>query len=262
MKPTILFLFNTSPYASAPWVADGRFNVVHVDYDDTDHAGAHRAVPEGVTHLSIDLSSHMALGAVQWALHTRNMAMPSLVVSFPPCTDLAVSGAKHFARKLEQDPDCQDRAVRMAKLASLFGCPYIVENPVSVLATLWRKPDYYWHPCYYGGWCPEGEHPEFPGIIPPMDAYHKKTGAWVGNGFQRPTPNPVPVVSGDNPGWAKLGGKSARTKYIRSLTPRGWAEAVYRANVNYILPEEYHKNIVDKEYLLAILRETREVSPC
>jgi hypothetical protein len=33
-----------------------------------------------------------------------------------------------------------------------------------------------------------------------------------------------------NPAHQKLGGKSARTKYIRSLTPRGFSQAVFEAN--------------------------------
>jgi hypothetical protein len=37
----------------------------------------------------------------------------------------------------------------------------------------------------------------------------------------------------DNPGWRKLGGKSARTKYIRSLTPR-LARAIYEANAEQL----------------------------
>lgn len=62
------------------------------------------------------------------------------------------------------------------------------------------------------------------------DAYVKKTCLWVGNGFVMPSAAVVTADSGDNPGWAKLGGKSARTKTIRSLTPRGFAKAVYEAN--------------------------------
>lgn len=231
MKPTILFLFNSSTYAMDPWIRDGRFNVVTVDYDDTDHSGAHRATTEGYTRIDLDLSTSFARDAVGFALLGLWLPMPSLVVSFPPCTDLAVSGAKHFARKLEQDPDCQHRAVRMAQLASLFGCPYIVENPISVLSTMWRKPDFIAHPWHYSRYCPQGPHPEFPEVIPEQDRYNKKTCYWTGNGFIQPEAMPQEPIEGSNPGWEKLGGKSARTKYIRSLTPRGWAWAVYVANV-------------------------------
>ena len=235
MRPTILFLFNSSDYAPRPWIDDGGFNVVSVDYDDTDHSGAHREPVEGHTVLNMDLSTDFARDAVGFSLLGLGLDMPSLVVSFAPCTDLAVSGAKHFARKLEHDPQCQHRATKMARLAEQFDCPYMVENPVSVLATMWRKPDTYWHPWEYSLHCPTGKHPEFPDVIPADDWYNKKTGMWCGNGFVVPRKTHDKGPTGDFPGHAKLGGKSARTKYIRSLTPRGFAKAVYEANRDNIL---------------------------
>ena len=65
-----------------------------------------------------------------------------------------------------------------------------------------------------------------------QDRYNKKTGLWCSNGANMPlgiTGDNAPL--GDaNPCHLKLGGKSARTKYIRSLTPRGMAIAIYQAN--------------------------------
>jgi len=250
MKPTILFLFNSSSYAPAPWVADGRFNVVSVDYDTTDHAEAHREPLEGVTQLSIDLSKTWSVEAVKLALMGLGMAMPSLVVSFAPCTDMAVSGAKHFASKLAADPECQNRAARMAQLASKFGCPYIVENPVSILSTLWRKSDVIVQPHRFSGFIgPEEQaHPDFPGLIPDGDRYRKTTCLWLGNGAMAPLVDSRDPLEEGNPGWAKLGGKSARTKYIRSLTPRGLSRAIYAANYQFIL-----QKVVDKGFLTAKL---------
>ena len=48
MKPTILFLFNSSGYAVKPWLDCGLYNCVSVDHDDTDHSGEHR--PHMTTH--------------------------------------------------------------------------------------------------------------------------------------------------------------------------------------------------------------------
>ena len=244
MRPTIVFLFNSSDYMVRPWLDHGGFNCVSVDYSDTDHSGAHREPAEGHTVLNINLSRGEPLFAVQWALEARGMAQPSLVVSFAPCTDMAVSGAAHFKNKLTKDPDCQNRAVRMARLAEQFGCPYMVENPVSVLATKWRKPDMYFHPWQFSYLFDrtdntlEGPHPEFPDVIPDFDWYNKKTCLWTGNGFVLPRKDWVQGPSTVNPGHAKLGGKSARTKYIRSLTPRGFAQAVYEANCEQVLANE------------------------
>jgi hypothetical protein len=232
-KPTILFLFNSSDYAVQPWLDDGRYNVVSVDYDATDHSEAHREPTEGHHKLNIDLcngGSLFARDAVLRALEERNFRPPSFVLSFAPCTDLAVSGAAHFEKKRAKDPLFQHRAVAAAMLASVFWVPYAVENPISVLSTLWRRPNVYWHPCDYAGYCPEGPHPEFPDIIPEQDRYNKKSCLWVGNGFIVPEKRRMEPFRITNPGHEKLGGKSARTKYIRSLTPRGFARAVYEAN--------------------------------
>lgn len=239
MKPTILFLFNSSHYAAEPWLYGGDFNCVSVDYDATDHSGSHRPADRASGHsfLNYDLSQPDAVEYVQWWLERAGFAPPALVISFAPCTDLAVSGARHFAAKRERDPEFQDKAVRLAQLASEFGCPYVVENPVSVLSTMWRKPDMICHPYYFAGYIDPwlSKHPEFPGIIPDRDLYRKKTCLWYGNGFVRPYLWPIEPTENDNPGWAKLGGKSARTKYIRSLTPRGMAHAIYEANAPMVL---------------------------
>ncbi len=237
MRPTILFLFNTSDYAPRPWLDDGRFNVVSVDFDETDHSGAHREPVAGHTVLNIDLSTAFARDAVGFALLGLGMAPPSFVVSFVCCTNLSVAGAKHFASKLARDPECQNRAVRMAKLASEFDCPYMVENPVSILATRWKKPEFTFHPWEYSGHCPEGPHPEFPEVIPANDWYNKRTCLWTGNGFRMPPKTHREGPTEVFPGWSKLGGKSARTKYIRSLTPRGFSYALYAENHRQLLDE-------------------------
>jgi hypothetical protein len=72
----------------------------------------------------------------------------------------------------------------------------------------------------------------WPKHIPNRDAYTKETYLWTGNGFVFPEKKPVePVlIKGSSPQWAKLGGKSLKTKNIRSATPRGFALAVYEAN--------------------------------
>jgi len=158
-------------------------------------------------------------------------------MAFPVCTDMAVSGAAHFAKKAEANPLFQEQAVKHAiDCADLFddlGCPYFVENPVSVLATKWRKSDYRFHPYEYGGYIPYGEaqHPLWPEYIAPQDAYPKKTCLWTGNGFVMPTKVSVEPKKGYSKQHLKLGGKSARTKNIRSATPRGFARAVMEANV-------------------------------
>jgi len=153
---------------------------------------------------------------------------------------MAVSGAAHFKRKAEANPSFQDEAVSYAmwcaKLFNSMHIPYFIENPVSVLATKWRKPDYSFHPYEYGGYIPysEADHPRWPEYIAPFDAYKKKTCLWTGGGFVMPDKVAVDCEGYHGNGYStsmmKLGGKSQRTKDIRSATPRGFATAVYQSN--------------------------------
>ena len=157
-------------------------------------------------------------------------------MAFPVCTDLAVSGAAHFKAKAERDPEFQIKASNHARwCASLFdalGVPYFIENPVSRLSTLWRKPNYTFHPYEYGEYIPdaEAEHPRWPDYIAPKDAYTKKTCLWTGGNFRMPHRLPTCKPTGYSTQHLKLGGKSQRTKDIRSATPRGFARAVYEFN--------------------------------
>ena len=170
---------------------------------------------------------------------SRGWKEPQVVfgMAFPVCTDLAVSGAAHFERKRKADPEFQIRASNHARwCASLFEAldiPYFIENPVSRLATLWRKPNYLFHPYEYGEYIPdaEAEHPRWPDYIAPKDRYTKKTCLWTGGGFTMPPKRPTQKPDGYSQQHLKLGGKSQRTKDIRSATPRGFARAVFEANV-------------------------------
>jgi hypothetical protein len=169
---------------------------------------------------------------------------PVFIASFPPCTDLAVLGAKHFEAKAAKNPNYRKEAMDLVYIAKdiiqAAGCPGFFENPVSVISTEYRKPDFYFHPNQYGGYLPEDDiHPRWPEYIEPRDGYTKKTCIWAFNGFVMPDKLEVPlsaivefqsanggVVRGSKQ-WGKLGGKSAKTKQIRSETPRGFAKAVY-----------------------------------
>jgi hypothetical protein len=157
-------------------------------------------------------------------------------LAFPVCTDLAISGAAHFKSKAKRDPDFQTKAVNYAVMCADFfedlGVPYLIENPVSVLATQWRKPDYRFHPYEYGEYLDDHEavHPRWSEYIADRDAYTKKTCLWTGGGFVMPTKIPTCKPTGYSTQHLKLGGKSQRTKDIRSATPRGFAKAVHEFN--------------------------------
>lgn len=234
---TILSLFDLSGNMVRPWAKAG----YHCAIVDTQHAkeGMIEHFPSGGTIMAIN----MDLSKPDNLKHLAAWKRPKIVFSFPPCTDLAVSGAAHFAKKRAANPRFQDEATALATVAlnvafatekhnGGFAVPYFAENPISRLATIWRKPNHYFNPCDYGGYLSDAEayHPKFPDIIPARDAYNKKTCLWSGNGFIMPEPKPVKPISKDSPLHTKLGGKSLRTKNIRSQTPRGFAKAVFEAN--------------------------------
>lgn len=160
------------------------------------------------------------------------------VAGFPVCTDLAVSGANRFPEKRERDVHFQARAMQLVHecrvVGEMLGSPYFFENPVSVITSIYREPDFLFHPYEFGGYLPiDDVHPIYPDYFPPHDAYGKKTCLWAGNGFELPPKRPVPIAQdqldgqGQSKAHNKLGGKSEKTKNIRSATPRGFAQAVY-----------------------------------
>lgn len=74
-----------------------------------------------------------------------------LMIAHPPCTDLAVSGARWFKSKLEKDPDCQKKALDFVRVLMYNTIPRIcVENPVSIISTHIRKPDQIIQPWQFG----------------------------------------------------------------------------------------------------------------
>ena len=70
-----------------------------------------------------------------------------LIIAFPPCTHLAVSGARWWKDKKQQQADAISFVMALADLP----CPQIaIENPVGILSTAWRKPDQIIQPWQFG----------------------------------------------------------------------------------------------------------------
>lgn len=71
-----------------------------------------------------------------------------LMVAHPPCTHLAVSGARHFSEK--QDGR-QQEAIRFFMALASAPIPRIaIENPVCIMSTIWREPDQVIQPWMFG----------------------------------------------------------------------------------------------------------------
>ena len=72
-----------------------------------------------------------------------------LIIGHPPCTDLAVSGARHFAEKIADGR--QQRALNFVQELMDAPCDRIcIENPISVISSKIRKPDQIIQPWQFG----------------------------------------------------------------------------------------------------------------
>lgn len=224
----VICLFDESGLAGRPWTADGY--AVHC-YDIINGFQVQEANDGLIIHHRWDAYDETQ----NEMIIDRHQGRAVFLMAFPPCTDLAVSGAAWFEKKRAADPLFQDKAIQFFRvaeqIAQALGVPYFLENPVSVASTLFRKPDHSFHPHEYGGYLPEDDiHPTFPDYYPPRDAYPKKTCYWSGGGFTMPPPKPVECPPGYSNAHLKLGGKSEKTKKIRSTSPRGIAAAVFEHN--------------------------------
>lgn len=72
-----------------------------------------------------------------------------LMIAHPPCTHLAVSGARHFEAK-RKDGRQQEAIDFFMKLATAHIPMIAVENPVCIMSSLWRKPDQIVQPWQFG----------------------------------------------------------------------------------------------------------------
>lgn len=138
------------------------------------------------------------------------------VFAFPPCTHLAVSGARWFKGKgLRLLAESIQMFAVASEICEASGAPYMIENPVSTISTYWRKPDYNFHPHHYTAFEPD-------------DNYTKQTCLWTGNGFVMPEKNQIDMPPPDNRIHAAP--PSADRADFRSATPMGFARAVFEAN--------------------------------
>lgn len=119
---------------------------------------------------------------IQGDCRQYNWSGYDLVIAFPPCTYLTVSGNKwmkqefadRFPGRKEQRIEAINFFLWIAQLPVKRLC---IENPVGIMSTAWRPPDQYIQPWQYG-------HPD-----------SKKTGLWLKN---LPALIPTKIV---NPEW-------------------------------------------------------------
>lgn len=96
----------------------------------------------------------------------------NLIIAFPPCTHLAVSGAAWFEQKRKDGR--QQQGIDFFMLFANAKCTRIaIENPVGIMSNVWRKPDQIVQPYYFG------------------DPFKKSTCLWLKN---LPTLSPTNIV--------------------------------------------------------------------
>lgn len=71
-----------------------------------------------------------------------------LVIAFPPCTDLAVSGARHFERKIADGS--QQRSIDFFMQFANYNGRIAIENPIGIMSNKFRKPDQIIQPWQFG----------------------------------------------------------------------------------------------------------------
>lgn len=126
-----------------------------------------------------------------------------LMIAHPPCTHLAVSGARHFAEKRADGR--QQEAIDFFLALARAPIPRIaIENPVCIMSSVWRKPDQTIQPWQYG----HGET--------------KATCLWLKN---LPHLVPTNIVSGRDARIHKMPPSENRWK-LRSQTYQGIANAM------------------------------------
>jgi len=213
--PVAIFLYSRTGIAAEPWAAAG------IESYCVDIAHSIRAPRRD------GLINFVWGDARTWQPPSRRRIV--FVGAFPPCTHVAVSGARDFEEKggaLLRDALETFESARLA--AAWSGAPYFIENPVGVLSSLPHigRPHYLFHPFEFAGWADD----------PSEDAYTKKTGLWTGNGFRMPDKRPVDPIDGSK--IISMPDNEAREER-RTATPKGFARAVFAANC----PPDLHKAV-------------------
>lgn len=207
-KPLVLSLCDLTGHAVQPWAEAGyecwTVDLQHPPRNELVEVNGVRKVRADVTRFCPPMDRPIAF-----------------VFAFPPCTHLAVSGARWFK---ENGLDALADSIRVVaacnRICEASNAPFLIENPVSTLSTYWRKPDYLFDPCDYAGYLND----------PSPEAYTKRTCLWTGGGFKLPERKRVEPTLGSK---MHLIPPSEERPNLRSATPKGFSKAVFEANFSH-----------------------------
>jgi hypothetical protein len=112
-----------------------------------------------------------------------------MIISFPPCTHLCVSGARHFEQKRKDGR--QQQGIDFFMMFANADCQRIaIENPIGIMSNVWRKPNQIIHPWMFG------------------DKFSKSTCLWL-KGLPNLEPTNI-VEKGEFIEWTDKNGKKKR----------------------------------------------------
>lgn len=199
----VLSLYDYSGNMVRPWANEGYecycVDIKHVDEERTESVGSGE-----IHYVGADMCEYIPPRAEY-----------EIVFAFPPCKNMATSGARWFKQKgLDGLAEGIELVERARNIAEWSDAPWMIENPVSTLSTYWRSPDYTFHPYEYDGFTEQD------------DAYSKKTCLWTSDGFVMPEPDAVEEYDDRIHKMAPSEDRAEK----RSMTPMGFANAVFAAN--------------------------------
>ena len=150
----------------------------------------------------------------------------AFVTGYPPCDDMTVAGARWFADKWMADSVYLAKAVAVAEQCRTFAlasrAPFFIENPVGMLAHAFGKPNHTFNPFDYT-------------LLAPEDNYSKRTCLWTGNGFVMPKVQRDKTL-GKPDNRIHMAAPGPDRANFRSITPMGFARAVFASNATMRLP--------------------------
>lgn len=203
MSNLLLSLYDHSGNASRPYKEAG-WKVVQVD------------IKNGIDILTWDykdpyggLKNHDKIG----------------IIIMQPCTCYALCGNRHKINRLnngefEQSQLLVEHSRRIVEYFNPFF--WQLENPKTDIHKknewIGQRPKFIFDPCDFAGYDPE----------PDNSRYNKET--WLFGKFNDPARKRIEPLQKQFPGHTNLGGKSERTKELRSITPLGFAYAFYESN--------------------------------
>ena len=178
--------------------------------------------PPGISRRDDGMILHgVDLRSFKWSDSGINDSV-AFLSCFPPCTNTSISGARWFKGKgLRALEESISFFATCVEVSEALDCPYMLEQPMSVLSTYWREPDYKFHPSHYAPYADD----------PKADFYTKQTWLWCSESFVMP---PREVYDDDLFGkpddkYIHHQAPGENRANIRSATPQGFARAVYQS---------------------------------